>query len=397
MSERLSANTQAILLLTQPLGIGRGRAGGADFVKPLTLVQYGELARLLGNIEREPADLLGCDAGAVLDESFGPPLVDSQGPDAERVATDVIPDESGGGVDLPSRRPGPALSIDRSRLERLLERGAQLALAVERWQSRAVWVLSRADADYPRRLKRRLGQKAPPVLYGCGERAGLDEGGLAVVGPRKSPDDLLSYAASVGELAAQAERTVVSGAARGVDRAAMNGALEVSGRAVGVLASDLLRLATNRQHREPLMSGRLTLISAYDPSARFQVWSAMERNHHIYALADAALVVDALVGKGGTWTGAVDALKGAFGARVFVRTALGESEGLAALRKRGAAPWPEPGNAEGLQAVLGVDASGGGEGFESVRPDSPRSGEDGQETVEGGSRQRELFGGTSDS
>lgn len=397
MSERLSANTQAILLLTQPLVVGRGSAGGTDSVKPLTLVQYGELARLLGNIEREPADLLGCDAAAVLDESFGPPLEDSQAPDAEKVATDVIPDECGGGADLPSGRPGRALSVERSRLERLLERGAQLALAVERWQSRAIWVLSRADADYPRRLKRRLGQKAPPVLYGCGERAGLDEGGLAVVGPRNSPDDLLSYAASVGELAAQAERTVVSGAARGVDRAAMNGALEVSGRAVGVLASDLLRLATNRQHREPLMSGRLTLISAYDPSARFQVWSAMERNDHIYALADAALVVDALVGKGGTWTGAVDALKGGFGTRVFVRTALGESEGLAALRKRGAAPWPEPGNAESLQAVLNVDASGGGDGFELVRPDSPRSGEGGQGTVEGESRQKELFGGTSDS
>ena len=51
---------------------------------------------------------------------------------------------------------------------------------MERWRARAIWVVTRADADYPRRLKGRLRGNSPPVLYGCGDPAFLDGGGLAV-------------------------------------------------------------------------------------------------------------------------------------------------------------------------------------------------------------------------
>ena len=43
-------------------------------------------------------------------------------------------------------------------------------------------------------------------------------------------------------------------------------------------------------------AGRLVLVSSYDPSARFNVGHAMQRNKAIYALAEAALIVDATVG-----------------------------------------------------------------------------------------------------
>ena len=71
--------------------------------------------------------------------------------------------------------------IEESRLKRLLARGFLLSQAIERWQTRAIWVVSRADAEYPRRLKARLKNDTPPVLYGCGDAAILDTGGLAVV------------------------------------------------------------------------------------------------------------------------------------------------------------------------------------------------------------------------
>jgi hypothetical protein len=46
--------------------------------------------------------------------------------------------------------------IDGNRLQRLLARGFLLSQVIERWQARAIWVVSRADADYPRRLTARL-------------------------------------------------------------------------------------------------------------------------------------------------------------------------------------------------------------------------------------------------
>ena len=138
---------------------------------------------------------------------------------------------------------------DSGRLQRLLGRGVLLSQAVERWRTRAIWVMSRADAVYPQRLKMRLGENAPPVLYGCGDAAILDAGGLAVVGSRNVNDTLVEYTEQIGRLTATARRTVISGGARGIDQAAMRGALEADGNIVGVLADGLERAVVRREHR----------------------------------------------------------------------------------------------------------------------------------------------------
>ena len=79
---------------------------------------------------------------------------------------------------------------------------------------------------------------------------------------------------------------LISGGARGVDRAAMNGALESGGVVSGVLAGDLEKGVMQREHRNLIMDGQLVLVSPYDPCARFNVGHAMQRNKTIYALAD---------------------------------------------------------------------------------------------------------------
>ncbi len=184
----LSPNTQAILLLTAPLIAGRGEAS-ADLLSP---GEYNRLARRLRDLQRQPADLLGADATELLRACQ--PVVDSE------------------------------------RLQRSIGRGFLLSQVIERWRTRAIWVVSRADADYPRRLKVRLREDAPAVLYGCGDRAIVDTGGLAVVGSRHVNEALIDYTVAVGRLAARARRTLVSGAARGVDQAAMRGALDERGQ-----------------------------------------------------------------------------------------------------------------------------------------------------------------------
>lgn len=312
MTPILSPNTQAILLLTAPLIAGRG-ASTPDLLTP---GEYKRLARHLREIQRQPADLVSQDAGEVL-----------------RTCQPVI---------------------DESRLQRLLGRGFLLSQVVERWQARAIWVVSRADADYPRRLKARLREDAPAVLYGCGDVSLLETGGLAVVGSRHVDDALIDYTMAVGQLAARAGKTLVSGGAKGIDQAAMRGALEVGGRVCGVLADSLEKTTMNREHRNLLLEGQLTLISPYDPSAGFNVGNAMQRNKLIYALADASLVVSSDVGKGGTWAGAIEQLDKLKFVPVYVRSTGESSAGLDALRKKGALAWPNPQDGESFEAVFSV-------------------------------------------
>lgn len=313
MTPSLSPNTQAILLLTAPLIAGRGSSSSSELLSP---GEYKRLARHLREVQHQPADLVSPDAADLL-----------------RACQPVV---------------------DEGRLKRLLGRGFLLSQVIERWQARAIWVASRADAEYPRRLKVRLREDAPAVIYGCGDGALLESGGLAVVGSRYVDDSLIDYTIAVGRLAARAGRTLISGGAKGIDQAAMRGALEAGGKVSGVLADSLEKTAMNREHRNLLLDGQLVLISPYDPSAGFNVGNAMQRNKLIYALADSSLVVNSDRDKGGTWAGAIEQLDKLQFVPVYVRSTGEPSAGLDALRGKGAIPWPNPQDADAFESVFDV-------------------------------------------
>jgi DNA processing protein len=109
----ISPNTQAILLLTAPLIAGKNQPS-TDI---LTLGEYKKLARFLRDNQRQPSDFFGSEAKELIEKCSS--------------------------------------VIDGVRVERLLRRGFLLSQAIERWQARTIWVMSRADAEYPGTLKAR--------------------------------------------------------------------------------------------------------------------------------------------------------------------------------------------------------------------------------------------------
>ena len=311
MSTGLSDNTKAILLLTAPLLLSKSESA----VRPLTAREYGRLADALIVHGHQPSDLLTSKSSKVLEQC------------------------------LPS-------TLDSDRLNRLLERGVLLGLALEHWQARAIWVISRADLDYPPLYKKRLKQNMPPVLYGCGDPNLLRNGGLAVVGSRKIADIVTEYANHTGQLAAEAQCTVISGGATGVDQAASNGALAGGGTTVIVLPANLEDAALSRKYRDALLDRRLALVSSNDPKMRWTVGRAMERNKLIYALSNVALIVESSYREGGTWPGAVEQLEKLRFVPVFARAEGEISAGLKGLLDKGAHPWPNPQTPDEFRAVL---------------------------------------------
>lgn len=310
MNTQISSNTQAILLLTASLIAGKKE----EFAPLLKPAEYNRLARLLVTKGKQPADLLAANAEELIDHC--------------------------------------EVQFGQGRIKALLGRGFLLSQAVDRWHSRGIWVISRADAGYPKRFKARLKENAPPILYGCGESSLLELGGLAVVGSRHVDEGLKEYTMNVGALAAASNRPIISGAARGIDSSAMAGALEHGGVVIGVMADSLERAALAKGNREALREGRLVLISSYDPSAGFNVGHAMQRNKSIYALADVGLVVTSDFEKGGTWAGAIEQLEKLHYVPVFVRNCADCGKGNAALIQHGGRPWPEPNSPQELSAAL---------------------------------------------
>ncbi|PLY39131.1 DNA-processing protein DprA [Pectobacterium carotovorum] len=262
----LSPTAQATLLLTCYFS-----KVSVDDPKPLTNTEWGRFALWLKEKSLSPADLLMPDPTAQL-----------SGWHDSRVSV--------------------------ARIVQLLGRGHSLALAIEKWQRAGLWVVTRSDYDYPKRLKQRLKSDSPPVLFGCGNRTLLNSSGLAVVGSRNANATDLSFTHQVGIQAAADDIAIVSGGARGVDETAMLGAMSQGGVVIGVMADSLLKASTSTKWRKGLMEGRAVLVSPFHPEAGFSTGNAMARNKYIYCLAESALVVHS--GKnGGTFSGAQENLK----------------------------------------------------------------------------------------
>lgn len=269
LSNELSPTAQATLLLTSHFSKASDKA-----IKPLTNTEWGRFALWLKEKSITPADLLMQDPQELLQE-------------------------------------WQDKKISTERILALLKRGHSLALAMEKWQRAGLWILTRSDSEYPRSLKQHLQTTSPPVLFGCGNKALLSEGGLAVIGSRNANEADLAFSYKVGEKAAEQGIAIISGGARGVDETAMLGALEQDGNAIGILADSLLKAAISSKWRQGLMEGRAVLLSPFYPEAGFNIGNAMARNKYIYCLANSALVVHS--GKtGGTLSGAEENLKKAW-------------------------------------------------------------------------------------
>jgi len=295
MNDFLTEDTKAIILLCGVFGKDRSE-------KPLSLAEYSSLVRWLIEVKMRPGDLLQKDT--IHEASIG----------------------SG---------------IDKQRLESLLGRGVQLGFAVEEWQRNGIWIISRSDADYPARYKKHLKDKAPPLLFGVGNRSLLKGGGLGIVGSRNVDQAGEAFTRQAAELCAYNRMPVVSGGARGVDQISMNAALDAGGVTIGVLAENLLKKSVERCARQAIADGRLLLLSPYHPNARFTVGTAMGRNKLIYAMSDYGLVVSAEHKKGGTWAGAEEELKRENALPVFVRTGNDTPQGNSKLLDLGAIAWPD--------------------------------------------------------
>ncbi len=258
----ISLNSQAIILLTAYFNKGD---------TPLSIGEYSNFASWLINNNLTPADLLDIDAKEKI----------SKWSDSK---------------------------VTKERLIALLSRGNAMAISLQKWQNAGIWIITRADEDYPKRLKKHLGQKAPPILYGAGNKKIFNTQGVAIIGSRDATIEDLKFAFALGEKLALNGYSVVSGAARGIDEESMLGSISADGTTIGVAADDLMQKVLSKKYREAIMNNNLLLVSPYYPEAKFNAGSAMGRNKLIYTLADSSVVVHSGT-TGGTWEGAKENLK----------------------------------------------------------------------------------------
>ena len=223
------------------------------------------------------------------------------------------------------------------RVVRLLDRSVALAFELDRYEQAGIRTVTVHDDGYPARLRERLGTKAPALLHVAGAIELLAEPGVGIVGSRRVSEEGATIAADSAKRATTCGFPVVSGGARGVDQLAMNATYQAGGRVIGVLADSLARTVADAETRRAILEATAILVTPYGPEAPFSVGTAMGRNKLIYALSTVTLVVASDEDSGGTWSGAIEALRGGFG-RVAVWRGSGEGPGNAPLVRRGGVP-----------------------------------------------------------
>lgn len=245
----LSSNTKAILLLTAPLIIGKNTV----ISELLTYSEYRALAKRLYELKYQPSDLLGLQSQSVIAK-----------------CTDLIKPE---------------------RLIFLLGRGMLLSQVIEHWCARSIWIVSRADKDYPNYFKQYFGEYAPPIIYGCGNKNILNKKGIVFANHIYDSTEIEKIAIKAAKQAANDKISVILVGGGSTARDIIDSTLEAGGSVCCALVQGLEQEALNRKNRDGLMSGKLAFVSINDPLIKLSKKDLPAHYENMYAFANRSLLI----------------------------------------------------------------------------------------------------------
>lgn len=204
------------------------------------------------------------------------------------------------------------LGLDNEEVELFMKAHDQLAnnsFLVEDLLSQGYDILPIHSDEYPKILKTNLGTNSPTVIFTKGNKKLLQEPSLAIVGSRKADNTSLTFTENIARAASSANKVVVSGFAKGVDKQALDSTLEAGGKSIIILPQGIMTFASGfKQYFRDIADGRVLVMSTFAPNAPWCVELAMARNHIIYGMASEIYVAQSDE-KGGTWSGAIEGLR----------------------------------------------------------------------------------------
>lgn len=261
----MTQDSNAILTLCSHICVGEG-------VRPLEPKEYSDLAWQLTQAGKNPKDLFdfsAADYAAVL--NYDPAQI--------------------------------------TRMMRLLDRNASLSFALGNYRNMGIEAITRADAEYPKALKKKLQNACPPIFYYAGDPVLLERQYVGYVGARTIAREDMDFTIHTVRKTVALGYGVVSGGAKGIDTVSGTEALLNGGVSMEFLPDSLLKKLKKSDVIRSIQQGRLLLMSVAKPDAGFHVGMAMMRNRYIYAQSVGTVVVRSNLNQGGTWTGANDNLK----------------------------------------------------------------------------------------
>ncbi|MGI6239688.1 MAG: DNA-processing protein DprA [Christensenellales bacterium] len=178
------------------------------------------------------------------------------------------------------------------RIYTLMNRTVQLSYAMEAFAMKGIRIVTEFDDEYPRRLAKRSGQSAPPVLYVYGDSDLLNSPAVGILGISgiKTEDAVRSSIAAIAGFANGAGYRVMTGGELGVSRVTEGFVLDGDCALTSVLGGGLMAYIDRPEIRRLYDENRLVAISLEHPDAPFTAPRAIPRNKMLMSLAEAVFV-----------------------------------------------------------------------------------------------------------
>lgn len=199
--------------------------------------------------------------------------------------------------------------FEKTQFEEAKNQLANSSFLVEELMAQGYDILPITHKEYPRLLKVNLKFNAPTVIYTKGNKTLLQSPSIAIVGSRNADSNSLSFTDNIAKKASAENKVVVSGYAKGVDRQALDSAVESNGKSIIVLPQGIMTFGSGfKQYFKHIVQGNVLVMSSFAPKAPWSVEFAMARNPIIYGMASEIFVAQS-DDKGGTWSGVIDGLR----------------------------------------------------------------------------------------
>ncbi|TMC95627.1 MAG: hypothetical protein E6J22_03150, partial [Chloroflexi bacterium] len=161
------------------------------------------------------------------------------------------------------------------KLEQAKEKLVGQAFLVEKLSHEHIHLLTVLDENYPRLLKLALNRnQLPPVLCYAGDLQILERQTIGIIGSRNAGESSLAFTREIAQFLAEKGANVISGNARGVDRAAFEGATSTdNGHTTVVLPHGIHKLSGVQMRNlvPKIEAGNVLLMSQFHPDAPWVV------------------------------------------------------------------------------------------------------------------------------
>ncbi|RYG34065.1 MAG: hypothetical protein EOO01_32615 [Chitinophagaceae bacterium] len=154
------------------------------------------------------------------------------------------------------------------------------AFMAESFLSQGYEIIPITSAEYSKTLKRNLkATYSPSVLYVKGNKQLMQERSIAIVGSRSASQVALDFTDNVAKQACQDYKVVVSGFAKGVDKQALDSALNYKGQSIIVLPQGIMTFSSGfKTYYQQILAGDVLVLSTFFPKAPWKTELAMARN-----------------------------------------------------------------------------------------------------------------------